>query len=152
MDINCYDNIKFSTDFKTFSFISEGPKGKFVKIVQFIRFNHVTDSHNLALGTIRGDNIDYDETTDNGDRDKILATISHIATAYSRAYPDQRIFIRGRNKATTRLYRGAINHEYVEIIKEFIIYGGTYLESENRYDFEEFITTRQYDAFLFERR
>ncbi|MDR3697816.1 DUF6934 family protein [Mucilaginibacter sp.] len=152
MDINRYDDIKFSTDFKTFSFISTGPKGNLVKVVQFIDFRHVQASHNLALGTRRGDVIDYNETTDNGDRDRILATIFHIATAFSHGYPDQRIFIRGRNQATTRLYRGTINHEYLNIIKEFIIYGGIYVENEGRYNFEQFISSKQYDAFLFERR
>jgi len=104
------------------------------------------------LGTIRDGVIDYTETTDNGDRNKVLATIVHIAKIYSTNYPHQKIFIRGRNQITTRLYRGVINHEYQEIIKEFIIQGGTYIENENTYDFEEFIANKQYDAFLFEKR
>jgi len=152
MDIDRYDDIEISADFKTFSFISKGPKGDLIKLVRFLDFRPVPGSHNLALGTIRNNVIDYTETTDNGDRDQILSTILHIAKIYSYAWPDQKIFIRGRNQATTRLYRGAISHEYQEIIKEFIIYGGAYIETENGYDFEDFIRDKQYDAFLFKRR
>jgi hypothetical protein len=58
----------------------------------------------------------------------------------------------GRNQTTARLYRGAINHAYIEIVQEFLIYGGTYFESEDKYKFEDFIPNKQYDAFLFKRR
>jgi hypothetical protein len=152
MDIDYYENIKISVDVKTFSFISKGPRGELIKLVKFINLQHLPGTHNLALGTIRGDKIDYTETTDNGDRNYILATIFHIALIFSRTYPDQKIFIMGRDEVTTRLYRGAINHSYVEIVSEFSIYGGIYSEKGDRYEFEEFIRDKQYGAFLFKRR
>jgi hypothetical protein len=152
MDIDIYENIERSADFKQYSFINSGPKGDLMKLVKFNAFKGVTDSHNLALGTIRGELADYGETTDNNDRDKVLATIFHIAQIFSLAYPDQMIFIRGRNEVTTRLYRGAINHGYEEIIKEYFVYGGTYTAIAGGYNFELFIGSKQYEAFLFERR
>ncbi len=131
--------------------MSSGPKGDLLKLVKFSAFPQVADSSNLALGTKRGEVVDYEETTNNNDRDKIIATIFYIARMFSYAYPDQKIFIKGRNQITTRLYRGAINHGYDEIIREYFIYGGVYTEINGRYTFESFIPSKQYDAFLFER-
>jgi hypothetical protein len=53
MDIDHYDNIKISADFKTFSFVSKGPKGDLVKLVKFINLQRLPGTYNLALGTIR---------------------------------------------------------------------------------------------------
>lgn len=101
---------------------------------------------------MRNNKVDHTETTNNGDRDQILATIFYIVSAFSFHYPDQKIHISGRNNATTRLYRGAINHDYQEIIKLFKVYGGIYLEKQAMYNFELFKQSGHYDAFLFERR
>lgn len=152
MDINGYDHIEVSADIKTFSFVSNGPRGNLLKIVKFISIQSLPGTCNLALGTIREGKIDFTETSDNGDRNQILATIFHIALIFSRAHPNQKIFVMGRNQSTTRLYRGAINHLYNEIITEFLIHGGVYIDSEDGYKFEEFIRDKRYDAFLFKRR
>ena len=96
--------------------------------------------------------VDYTETTDNGDRNHILTTIFYIAVTFSRAYPNQKIFITGRNQATTRLYRGVVNRLYAELELEFFTYGGVYVENTGEYKFEEFIRNKHYDAFLFEWR
>jgi len=152
MDIDRYENIEISADLKTYSFVSKGPKGDLIKIVRFINLQNLPGTCNLALGTIKGGSVDYTETTDNGDRNEVLATIFHIALTFSRAYPNQKIFIMGRNQATTRLYRGAINHLYAEIELEFFTYGANFAESEEAYKFEEFIRDKRYDAFLFKRR
>ena len=143
MDIDHYDDIKISADFKTFSFVSKGKKGDLIKLVRFINLQQLPGTYNLALGTIRGDKIDYTETTDNGDRNQVLATIFHIALTFSRAYPNQKIFVMGRDQVTTRLYRGAINHLRIEIASEFLIYGGIHVESEGGHKFEEFIRNKQ---------
>jgi outer membrane protease len=84
--------------------------------------------------------------------DIIIATIFHIASTFSAHYPNTNIFIKGRNEATTRLYRGAVNHGYKELSKEFSIYGGTYSLNNEQYSFEAFNGERRYDAFLFKRR
>ncbi len=152
MDIDHYGNIERSADYKLYSFTSSGPKGDLEKVIKFTAFPKVADTSNLALGTKRGEVVNYEETTNNNDRDKIIATIFYIALIFSAAYPDQKIFIKGRNKATTRLYRGAINHGYDGIIREYFIYGGTYIATIDKYNFEPFIPSKQYDAFLFERR
>jgi hypothetical protein len=151
MDIDRYENLERSADSKLYSFISNGPKGKLRKLVKFSAFSQIPGAYNLALGTIREGIVDYDETTDNNDRNKILATVFHIARIFSEVYHDQKIFIQGRNEATTRLYRGAINHAYKEILVEYFVYGATYTAATGNYHFELFIGNKNYDAFLFER-
>src|SRR5471030_3075964 len=138
MDIDHYDNIERSADYKRYSFISKGPNGDLLKLVKFNSFSQIPDSYNLSLGTIRGEITDYDETTNNNDRDKVLATVFYIARIFSQRYPERKIFIKGRNGVTTRLYRGAINHAFKEIIKEYFIYGGFYAAVANQYVFEIF--------------
>jgi hypothetical protein len=62
MDIEGCRNVEISPDFKTFSFISAGPKGNLMKIAQFVPFDHIPDVHNLALGTTRGSIVAFSET------------------------------------------------------------------------------------------
>ena len=153
MEIDHYDDIKRSSDLKVYTFTSRGPKGDLLKIVNFGRFHKIPDAYNLALGTIKTRNeIDYFETSDNNDRDKILSTIFYISLDFIKAYPNRKIFITGRNTATTRLYRAAINHEYDNLVENLIIHGLTYNESAEDYTLEPFLRNKKYDAFLFERR
>ncbi len=152
MDIEGYKDIKFSLDHETYSFNSIGKNGQLVKIVKFSILEDIPDAYNLSLGTIRWHKVDFTEITDNGDRDRILSTIFTISLEFSNRYPNRKIFIRGRNEATTRLYRAAINHSYSQLTEAFVIWGVNYIIDEDDYAFEPFEKNQKYDAFLFERR
>jgi hypothetical protein len=152
MDIDRYRNIEASPDHETYSFLSSGIRGDITKIVKFNHLNNIPNTYNLALGSLRDNRADFTETTDNGDRNQVLSTIFYIAQIFIKEYPDRKIFVRGRNEATTRLYRAAINHSYPQLIEDFFILGGIYTTNGGQYYFEPFIQNKQYDVFLFEKR
>jgi hypothetical protein len=92
-----------------FEFTSVGPKGDIPKIIVF---NKVSDNglYNLAFG-------DYDEKTghindravsNNGDSEKILATVIQALYIFFKRYPTCIVIAKGNTKSRTRLYRMGI--------------------------------------------
>jgi hypothetical protein len=66
---------------------------------------------------------DFYNVSNNGDRDKILATIVDICYNYFELYPNHVITFTGENKARTRLYQMAISSYFDELSLDFHIYG-----------------------------
>jgi hypothetical protein len=110
-------------DCSSFDFISIGRKGR---IRKRIMFNHTEKGEfaSLTLVDLRNDGT-FDDTvvTDNGDRDKILATVAKAIRIYTDKYPDKWVVFRGNTDARTRLYRVAITLHFDELSKEFVICG-----------------------------
>ncbi|HVU83226.1 MAG TPA: hypothetical protein VHC50_00205 [Puia sp.] len=52
---------------------------------------------------------------DNGDRNKVLATVAAIVEAYTKRFPDRWIFFKGSTEERTRLYRMAIGFHLDEL-------------------------------------
>ena len=73
MDLPKYQ-ISTNEDQSVFKFLSIGPNSKITKIVLYQPMNE-PDLYNLALGDldIRTGEMDFEITTNNGDRDKILS-------------------------------------------------------------------------------
>jgi hypothetical protein len=78
-----------SDKFTTFEFTSEGTKGLIHKLVRFQQTN-VKGVYNLAFGdkdNTTGD-IDDEVVSNNGDSEKVLATVVATVYAFSDQYPD----------------------------------------------------------------
>lgn len=151
MNYDKYDDISISTDSLDYKFVSTGVKGDQNKLIKFGPHPSNDRIYNLALGTIEEDgNIDFQTPSNNGDRDKILATIGAIAYIFSEAYPEKMIFFKGDTGVKTRLYQMAICNAYDEISQTFIIRGIT--EAGDKYQFSAFEKGINYNAFLFQRR
>lgn len=109
---------------KVYQFNSEGPNGNITKRVYF---QETTKENYVSL--LMGDydpetgKTDFYSVSNNGDRDKILATIVDIFYNYFELYPNQVITFTGANDARTRLYQMAINAYYDELTLDFHIYG-----------------------------
>jgi len=152
MTYDHYEDLRFTEDHLYFLFISEGPKGRLKKLVIYSQLKIIPDAYNLALGTLRindrgNEYVDSTEISDNGDRNKILATIAVTAYNFIEEYPDKKIYITGLNKARTRLYQMAINHAYAELTKNFILFGNI-SEETNKYEFQPFEKGVNYTGFL----
>jgi hypothetical protein len=82
---------------------------------------------NLAFGDVEpdGDKLNDTVVTDNGDRNKVLATVSEIVSIYTKRYPERWIFIKGSTKSRTRLYRMVIASNFKELSKTFDLFGIT---------------------------
>ena len=115
MKYEIYRNIEVTDDFNIFDFVSIGKNGKILKRVAFTCTDekHV---YNLALGDVDENNeINDYAVTDNGDRNKVLATVAFIVEAYTKRYPDRWIVFRGSTEERTRLYRMAVGIHLEEL-------------------------------------
>jgi len=130
MKLDRYE-LKSDEQLTTFEFLSEGPKGKIEKIIQFSLVNQ-DNLYNLAFGDrnpITGD-IDDRAVTDNDDSEKVLATVVAAVYAFCDRFPDIWIYATGSTAARTRLYRMGINKYYELVETDFEIFGQTRSEWE----------------------
>jgi hypothetical protein len=135
-----------SQDFQTFEFESVGVKGSITKVVRFSEIN-VKGYYNLGFG-------DKDPITNfisdlsvsnNGDSQKVLATVATTLYVFTDQYPEVTVIITGSTDARTRLYRMGITNNLEEIEKDFEIMGLT----ETKW--EKFQKNVVYRAFLVRR-
>ena len=130
-----------------FEFTSVGPKGSIKKIVEYSKLN-VPDMYNIAFG-------DYDEKTDyindkvvtnNGDSQKVLATVASTVYAFTGKYPNAWVHATGSTNVRTRLYRMGITNNLTDIAEDFYIFG---LRDDV---WEKFIVGEDYEAFMVTRK
>ena len=83
----------------------------------------IPNVYNLSFGDIK-ENGELDDLTisNNGDRNKILATIVKVVVEYSYKFPDRFIFFQGSTEQRTRLYRIAVSLNLEELSEIFEIY------------------------------
>jgi hypothetical protein len=139
--------LKAGNNLTTFEFLSEGKNGKIIKVIQFEQMN-LENLYNLSFGDRNYETgiIDDKIVTDNGDSEKVLATVVAAVYAFSDRFPDVWIYATGSTAARTRLYRMGIN-KYFEIVKEdFEIMG----EDKNIWEWYEL--GRDYQAFAIQRK
>ena len=135
--------LQSGNDLFLFEFISEGPKGKIHKLIEFLPTNQ-NGLVNLAFGDKDPQTGEIDDTviSNNGDSEKILATVVSSVYAFSNRYPDKWIYAAGSTRSRTRLYRIGITKHLALINKDFDIYG---LMDD---DWEYFRKNANYDGFL----
>jgi hypothetical protein len=123
-----------------------GPKGPIRKAVMYTMLE--VGRFNLAFGDWNEEYRILDDSvrTNNGDRDKVLATVAFTALDFTNQFPNTLIHIKGSTSARTRLYQMGIGNNLPEISKNFEILG-FYLQK-----WEPFIPRRNYDAFLAQRK
>jgi len=107
--------VKTSDDYQMYRFFSEGPRGRISKgvIYSLIEGN----LFNLGFGNWNEKLQELDDTSrsNNGDRDKVLATVAFTALDFTSKFPDARIFAVGSTSARTRLYQMGIADNLLEI-------------------------------------
>jgi len=134
-------------DLHSFSFISEGKNGKIEKVIRYEKITN--DVFNLGFGdkdSITG-KINDKVVTNNGDTEKVLATVVLTIFMFTDKYPDAYIFATGSTPARTRLYRRSI-FKFIEEAKEnFNLYG--VLDDQQT---EVFIPNKDYKGFVIQRK
>jgi len=136
-------NIKASTVLMEFEFVSVGKKGEIIKVVQYSPTG-IPNIYNLAFGDkdLKTGNISDSVISDNGDSQKVLATVAQTIIKFTELYISSRIIAVGISKSRTRLYQIGIANNLTEINKTFVVYG---LMNEQWHVFQKGIN---YDAFL----
>lgn len=85
-------------------------------------------------------------TTNNGDRDIILATVARIIYDFTELFPDAAIFIQGSDPVRTRLYQQGINkfwHQIDPLFKIIAYKSGNWLPFEKGKNYESFLGIRK---------
>ena len=93
---------------------------------------NIENLYNLAFGDkhLNTGKLDDQIITDNGDLEKVLATVVSAIYAFADRYPECWIYATGSNAARTRLYRMGINKYFEIVIADFEIMG----ESRNEWE------------------
>jgi hypothetical protein len=123
MSYEGYNNLTATPDKFEFKFVSEGPAGKIVKMIQFTETEN-KGIYNLAFGNLGADGkLNDDVISNNRDRNKILATVATAIYEFCTHKPKALIFFCGNTPQRTRLYRMALTINLTELKKDFWIYG-----------------------------
>ncbi|HAH54649.1 MAG TPA: hypothetical protein DCM02_05020 [Flavobacterium sp.] len=127
-----------------FEFYSIGNKGKIIKIVQYTEMS-LKGYFNLGFGDLNLETREIDDEiiTNNGDGQKVLATVVSTMYAFTGKNPDAYIYATGSSEARTRLYRMGITNNLEELKKDFYVFG-----LRNDEEFEPFIVGEDYLGFL----
>ena len=133
-------------DFFDFEFESEGPKGTVKKIARFSSIG--TNLYNFGFGDLdeaTGD-ISDDVVTNNGDGEKVLATVAGIIYDFTAKIAEAAIFIQGTTPSRTRWYQMGINKNWEEIGRIFEVFG------RRNGQWEHFTKGPNYEAFIGRRK
>jgi hypothetical protein len=146
MKYETYSDIEVTDDFNVFDFVSIGKKGNLLKRVALTKTD-LNEVYNLVFGDVdEDDEINDFSVSDNGDRDKLLATVAYIVDAYTKRYPDRWILFQGSTPERTRLYRMAVGLHLEELSAKFEIYA--YADEQ----LVPFVKNLKINAFLIKRK
>ncbi len=131
-----------------YEFTSEGVRGKVSKLVIYSE-THLHNFYNLGFGDKNEETGEINDSvvTNNGDSEKVLATVAATLYTFTEKYPDAMIFATGSTQARTRLYRIGISNNIAMIEPDFEVFGLT--DDEQWVPFEK---KREFVAFLVKRK
>lgn len=148
MKFDVYAEISVDPEYSTFEFISEGKNGCIPKRIAFTP-THWGNVYNLAFGDItEGGDIDDFKISDNGDRNKILATVVKVVEIYTNKYPERWIYFTGSTDQRTRLYRIAVSLH----LEELSIFFEIFAEINEQEEFVRFRKGLNINGFLIKRK
>lgn len=130
-----------------FEFVSQGINGKISKLVIYSE-THLHNFYNLGFGDkdeATGE-IDDEIVTNNGDSEKVLATVASTLYTFTDKFPKAMVFATGSTKARTRLYRIGISNNAEEIQEDFEVFG--FVDN----DWQPFQKQTEFEAFLVKRK
>ena len=104
--------------------------------------------YNLGFGDKNAETGEIDDNviSNNGDSEKVLATVVSTLYAFTDKHEDAMIYATGSSKSRTRLYRMGITKYLGEVENDYEIYG------EKEDGWEEFKKNIDYEAFLVKRK
>ncbi|NML23215.1 hypothetical protein HHL16_20220 [Pseudoflavitalea sp. G-6-1-2] len=133
--------------FDSFSFESQGKNGTIKKRIDYRAFSRLPNGdpvYNLGFGdwTEETELLDDTSISNNGDRDKVLATVAYTLISFNEKNGNIPVYARGVTPAKNRLYQMGINANLKEIKTMFDVYGS----KDNQW--VEFEPGCNYEAFL----
>ena len=138
--------IEAEDSLEVFEFVSIGQKGSIPKLIKFSETT-LKGFYNLAFGDkdlLTGD-IDDKAVSNNGDSEKVLATIVSAVYAFTDREKDAWVYATGSTQTRTRLYRMGITKYLDEVKQDFDVYGllnGEWEYFEKDIDYTAFVAKR----------
>ena len=135
MQLEKYD-VRTTENRNRFEFVSVGRSGAVLKVVEFIPLYEDGRIYNLGFGDINPVTGDWDNkaVTNNGDRNKILATVAALVVAFLDGHPTVTVYAEGSTPSRNRLYQRTIAGFWEEITESYAVKG--YTESGDWVAFE----------------
>lgn len=122
MQYGVYKNLYIQKEYSVFEFFSIGTRGVIPKRIVF----EPTEQqyiYNLVMGDVDINNmINVNFVSNNGDRNKVLATIVYIVEIYLKKHPERWVYFKGNTEEKTRLYRMAVGNNLELLLLKFEIY------------------------------
>lgn len=117
-------SIKALPTLMEFEFISSGPNGDIIKVIQYTPTN-IPNVYNLGFGDKNNNTGDISDsiTSNNGDREKVLSTVAFTTLKFLNRYQNYSVLAVGLTPARTRLYQIGIMKNLPEISVEISILG-----------------------------
>ena len=129
-----------------FTFNSVGQNGVIPKIIIYSKTD-LPDYYNLALGDVRTDGtVDVFSKSNNGDMEKILATVIQTLMVFLAYHPEANVFFAGSTPTRTRLYQIVLNKEIDKVDSTLKVLGlyEDYLEPfEPNKNYEGFVVSKK---------
>ncbi|MBW8334695.1 MAG: hypothetical protein K0M40_21950 [Prolixibacteraceae bacterium] len=146
MKLDKYE-LKSGEELEVFEFVSIGTKGKITKLVQYTPTNY-KDLYNLGFGDKNAETGEVDDNviSNNGDGEKVLATVVATLYAFTDKHPEIMVYATGSTESRTRLYRMGITKFINDVETDFEIFGEL---DEGREEFKKDIV---YKGFLVKRK
>lgn len=121
-----------NADFTVFEFTSSGKNGRIRKAIKFTQTLN-GNVYNLGFGDIVFSDeatieIDDDTLSNNGDLEKVIATVVHSVYLFVEHHPDMYILFGSSNKAKLRMYRMFLSRNLTQILQSFTVYGAIHNE------------------------
>lgn len=129
MDTSKY-NLSANADFTVFEFTSTGKNGFIHKAIKYSKTLN-ENVYNLGFGDIvfsDDTTIEVDDTnlSNNGDRDKVIATVVYSIYVFTQNYPRAYVLFGSSDPAKVRLHRMIISRNYEAITKNFMVFGAVH--------------------------
>jgi len=149
MDLERYEYERKRT-YKEYFFYSDGPKGHVLKVVHFILvYAYPNSIYHLVFGdwNEKRNAIDDLSVTNNGDAEKVFATVATIVVDFIDIFRNAMVYAEGSTPARTRLYQITLSKFLHEIEPIFQVYGDI-----NKQQLEPFQKNANYKGFLIARK
>ena len=140
-----------NSSFLDYEFDSIGIKGIIKKVARFTSIGN--NLYNFGFGDLDLQTGEIDDTivSNNGDGDKILATVAAIIFDFTNHYLEGAVFIKGSTATRTRRYQMGINKfwEQINPVFEIIAYQNEKWEHFKKQENYEAFIGRRKTSFLF---
>ncbi len=144
MSLEKYD-FRYTSDYTRFEFISIGRKGSIIKVIEYAQISENPSIYNLGFGdkNVLTGEIDDLIVSDNGDSEKVLATVAESVYLFTEHNKKAGVFLTGSTPSRTRLYQMGIRRFLSFIEEDFWVHA---LNSDT--EWESFQKESRYEAFL----